>query len=101
MFNIFLTLQVIIVILMVLAILLQKNGEDSLAGLSGSGTGIVSSRASGNFLSKTTMILAILFMANSLVLAKLSTQDSRKAKTLLEELDSKQESKSLEAPIAD
>ena len=44
MFNIFLTLQVIIVILMVLAILLQKNGEDSLAGLSGSGTGIVSAR---------------------------------------------------------
>lgn len=101
MFNILLTLQIILVTLMVFAILIQKNDGNGLAGLSGSGSGIISNRASGNFLSKLTMFLAILFMANSLALAKLTTKDSNKAKALLESLTAKSEPKELEAPVAD
>lgn len=99
--TVLLILQSVIVIVMVLAIILQKNDGNSLAGLAGGGSGIISSRTSGNFLSKFTMILAIAFMVNSLALAKIAVNDSNKAKSLLQSLSSKIESKELEAPIAD
>lgn len=36
--------------------------------------GVMSGRSAANFLTKTTIVLAIIFFANALVLANLSTQ---------------------------
>jgi|GEM_PF-4934699 len=99
--TVLLILQSVIVIVMVLAILLQKNDGNSLAGLAGGGSGVISNRTTGNFMSKLTMILAIMFMVNSLALARFAVTDSNKAKALLQSLENKMESKELEAPIAD
>lgn len=65
--------------LLVAVILLQKTNVDGIANLASNSQGIVSSKASANFLTRATTILAIIFMLNSLVLANLS---SRKTKSL-------------------
>ncbi len=77
MLDILLIVQIVICLLLVIVILLQRTGADSLSGLSGGGTsGVVSAKTAANFLSRTTIVLSILFMANSIVLANLSTKKS-------------------------
>lgn len=75
MLDILLIVQIVISLLLVTVILLQRTGADSLSGLSGGGTsGVVSAKTAANFLSKTTIILATLFMVNSIILANLSSK---------------------------
>ena len=75
MLDILLIVQIIISALLIIVILLQRTGADSLSGLSGGGnTGVVSARAAANFLSRTTIVLIVAFMANSIVLANLSSK---------------------------
>lgn len=69
---VFFVIQIIVAVLLVLVILMQKTSSDGLAGLGGGSNNLMSSKASANFLTKLTIILAILFMSNSLILAKLS-----------------------------
>lgn len=75
-----LVLQVVIAVVMIILVLLQKSDGDSLSGISGGSGGlnsVISSRASANILSKTTMILIAVFMINCLVLAGLSNSASK------------------------
>ena len=75
MLDILIIVQIVVAILLIAVILLQKTGADSLSGLSGGGnTGVVSARAAANFLTRTTVILATIFIANSIILANLSTK---------------------------
>ena len=75
MLDILLIIQIVISLLLIIVILLQRTGADSLSGLSGGGTtGVVSAKTAANFLSKTTIALAVLFMGNSIVLANLSSR---------------------------
>jgi preprotein translocase subunit SecG len=75
MLEILLIVQIVISLLLIGVILLQRTGADSLSGLSGGGnTGVVSARAAANFLTRTTVILASLFILNSIVLANLSSK---------------------------
>lgn len=69
--TILLFIQVFIVIGLIGAILLQKTGSDSLAGLSGGGNGLLSSKSTANVFSKVTVYLAIAFVVNSLLIAKI------------------------------
>ena len=75
MYTIFLFIQVIVSILLILSILLQSSKNDGLSGLSGGNTGsmpqLMSNKSSANAIQKITIILAILFMSNSLILANL------------------------------
>lgn len=73
--------HLIISALLVGIILLQRTSEDSLGGLSGGSgfSGIMSVRSSASFFSKLTVILAVLFMVNCLVLANLSLKESKKS----------------------
>jgi len=72
MVSLLLVLQVIIVLGLVLVIMLQKSSSDSLAGLSGGANGaLLSSSRSYDIVSKTTITLAALFMANSIAIANL------------------------------
>ncbi|MDX2049723.1 MAG: preprotein translocase subunit SecG [Rickettsiaceae bacterium] len=75
MLNILLIVQITISILLILVILIQRTGADSLSGLSGGGnSGVVSARTAANFLTKTTIVLAAMFMINSIILANLSSK---------------------------
>ena len=93
MFNtmaLFIIVQICIIALIVLVVLFQKSGTDSLAGLSGGGHGIVSGRTSGTLLTKITFFLAIAFMLNSLFLARLTIANFQSSGDLL---------KSITAPV--
>jgi preprotein translocase subunit SecG len=73
-----LILQVVIALVMIVTILLQKSGGDSLGGIGGSGSGGlgggISARASANAITKFTIFLVALFMLNSLILARISAK---------------------------
>jgi preprotein translocase subunit SecG len=80
---------------------MQKTGNDGLSGMSGgSGNmGVVTGRTVANFLTKTTVVFATLFIINAIILANLSS--SKKNLGIIkkiEQVDDKQEESSL--PIA-
>ena len=79
MLDILLVVHIIISILLIIVILMQKNNSDGLAGLGGGGSnmGLVTARAAANFFTRVTIFLAVLFMANSLLLANLSNQSNK------------------------
>ena len=77
MLNILLVVHVVIAVLLISVILLQKNSADALAGLGGGNNmGVVSARGAANFMTRMTVVLAIAFMVNSLVLANLSNKSA-------------------------
>lgn len=76
-------LQAIIAVLLIIVVLLQfgKGAEAGLMSAAGSES-IMSSSTRGNIMTKITAVLAILFLANSIVLAKL--QNSKFEKSILD-----------------
>jgi preprotein translocase subunit SecG len=68
--------HIIICVLLIGAVLIQKNDSDALGGLGGGGGmsmgGVMSTRTSKTFLSRVTTILAVIFFVTSLALAMLS-----------------------------
>lgn len=75
MLDILLFIHIIIAMLLIIVILMQRSGSDGVSGLSGGNNmGVVSARTVGNFLTKSTVVLATLFLINALVLANLSAQ---------------------------
>lgn len=80
MLDILLVIHVVVAILLIAVILLQRNSADALAGLGGGGggnMGIVTARSATNFMTRMTVVLAIAFMGNSLVLANLSNKSTK------------------------
>lgn len=72
-----LVLQVVIALVMIFMVLIQKSDGDSLSGIGGGSGGlnsVISSKSSANFLTRSTMVLAALFMLNCLVLALISSK---------------------------
>lgn len=101
-----LILQIILAFLLIILVLLQKNNSEGWSGLanssSASGTGIVSARASANFLSKSTAIIAFLFMANSLFLAVLVANKNQAPSIIEKSISSESDKKSdSSVPIAE
>ncbi len=105
--TVLLVIQIIIAVAMIGLILMQKSSSDGLSGLGGgnSNMGVISTKASANFLTKTTAILAALFMLNSLLLGNLAYR-SVDDKTLLDKIIEQDQAKpiktndELELPLA-
>ena len=72
--NIIFVLNVIFAILLVIVILLQKS-EGGALGLGVSQDSFISSRSASSFLTKTTAILATLFIITSISLTIISKQE--------------------------
>ena len=90
----------IVVALLLIGIILIQQGKGATAGAAfgtGASSTVFGSRGSASFLTRTTAILATLFLANSLLLAYLYGQ-SLEQKSLLEEVTSRPADVS-EAPI--
>jgi preprotein translocase subunit SecG len=89
MLNTLLFVHLVIALLLVIVILLQKTSTDGLSGIGGGGNnmGVMSGRSAANFLTKTTIILAIVFFANAIVLANLSTKKHTDFSTKLEKIE--------------
>ncbi len=74
--TILLVIHIFIALALVGIILIQRSSNDGL-GLGGGGNNFLSGRASANLLTRTTAILAIAFMTNSMVLAYMASHTSQ------------------------
>ncbi len=100
--------QVFVVLILVLLVFMQKNNSEGVANLTGSSANSIVGKDFNNILSKCTMLLAILFMANSLFLAKLSNDEYRSAKSLIhgnmndiKSESNKEDDKVIDVPLSD
>ena len=105
--TLLLVLQIFIIILLTALILLQKSKSGSF--ISGNTNSYISEKAYSSFITKFTMFLAVIFMANSLVLAKIEVNKNLSVKSLIKSLEIKKEqpkdkiklNKDMEAPKAE
>lgn len=82
MYTILLVIHSIIVLFLIMIILVQRTGDDGLSGLGGGGGGgnqFLTGRSQANLLTRTTAILATLFMGTSLGLAVLANHMSTRS----------------------
>ena len=97
--NIILAINIISAILLVVVILLQKS-EGGALGIGVGQDSFISSRSAGNFLSKTTGIIATIFIITSISITVLS-QKKISTTSVLEEVEEKQNSSEPEVPKSD
>ena len=97
--NIVLTLNIILAILLVSVVLLQKSDGGAL-GIGASQESFISSRSAGNFLTKTTAIIATLFIITSVSLTIISNE-GKSSSSVLEKIEEKQDSSEPEIPKSD
>ena len=94
--NIVLTLNIIFAVLLIVVILIQKS-EGGALGLGVSQDSFISSRSVGNFLTRTTAIIATLFIVTSIILTIIS-REQIPVSSVLEKIEEKQDSSEPEIP---
>ncbi len=97
--EILLVIQVIVAIALIAFVLLQRSDSDGFGLGSSSGGGVMSGKGKASFMTRTTAILAAIFMINSLLLAIVTTRGS--GDSITSRIAEKAESKELEAPLGD
>ena len=97
--NFILIINVILAILLILTVLLQKS-EGGALGLGVSQDNFISSRSAGSFLTKTTAILATLFIISSISLTVMSNKEFSTS-SVLEKIEEKEDSSEPEIPKLD
>ena len=94
--NFVLIIDIILAILLIISVLLQKS-EGGALGLGVSQDTFISSRSAGNFLTKTTVILATLFIITSISLTIMS-KDEFSATSVIERVEEEKDSSEPEIP---
>jgi len=94
--NLVLIINIILAILLIGSVLLQKS-EGGALGLGASQESFISSRSAGSFLTKTTAIIAALFIITSISLTILS-KENLPTKSVLETVDEEETSSEPEIP---
>ena len=97
--NFILLMNVFLAILLVIIILIQKS-EGGALGLGVSQDSFISSRSAGNFLTKTTAIIAILFIVTSISLTIMS-RDQISSTSVLEKIEEKEDITEPQIPKSD
>ena len=97
--NFILLINIISAILLIIVVLLQKS-EGGALGLGASQESFISSRSASNFLSKTTGIIATIFIITSILMTILSQKEISRT-SVLEKIEEKQESTEPEIPKSD
>ena len=97
--NFILLINIIAAILLIIVILLQKS-EGGALGIGASQDSFISSRSASNFLSKTTGIIATIFIITSILMTILSQKEISRT-SVLEKIEEKQESTEPEIPKSD
>jgi len=79
-------LQIIVAVALIIFVLIQhgKGADTGAAFGSGASSTVFGSRGSGNFLTHTTTVLAVIFLGNSLLLGYLSSHMIRSKGSLLD-----------------
>ena len=94
--NILLVVNVVLAVILVLLILFQKS-EGGALGLGVSQDNFVSSRSAGSFLTKSTAIIATLFIVTSISLTIMS-KDQFSNTSVLEKVDEDRDSSEPQIP---
>ena len=97
--NFIIVINIILAVLLVLVILLQKS-EGGALGIGVSQDSFITSRSAGNILTKTTAILAALFIFTSISLTVMS-KDQFSTTSVLEKVEEKSDSSEPEIPKSD
>lgn len=74
MYTILLVVHTILVLFLIIMVLLQRTDSDGLGGLGGGGNQFMTGRATANLMTRTTAILAGLFMLTSIVLGVMANR---------------------------
>tara|TARA_Y100000590_G_scaffold127688_1_gene145969 strand:+ start:6176 stop:6475 length:300 start_codon:yes stop_codon:yes gene_type:complete len=97
--NIVLAINIFSALLLVIVILIQKS-EGGALGLGVSQDSFISSRTAGNFFTKTTAVLATIFIVTSIVLTVLSNEKIPTS-SVLDKVDEKQDTSEPQIPKSD
>ena len=97
--NFILILNIILAILLIGVILLQRS-EGGALGLGISQDNFISSRSAGSFLTKTTAILAALFIITSISLTIISKEEFSST-SVLEKIEEEKDSSEPQIPKSD
>ena len=100
--NFVLILNIILAILLIVVVLLQKS-EGGALGLGASQDSYISSRSAGSFLTKTTAVIAALFIITSISLTIMSKEEFSSTSVLekIEEDEDKEDFSEPEIPKLD
>lgn len=102
--TVLLVIHLLVAIFLVAVILLQRSEGGALDGLGGSNgaSSFLSARGTGNFLTRTTAILATIFIITSISLSLYYKGTDRHAKSILEEapVAAEAEPSAPQAPVA-
>ncbi len=84
--GILLAIHVVVTILLISIILIQKNegGSSLFASSASSSGGMFNARGQSNILTKTTWILASIFLANCVLMAYMASSSIKNANTVVE-----------------
>ena len=99
-FPIVLTIHLLLAIGLVGVVLLQRSEGGALGIGGGGGSGLLTGRAAGNLLTRTTAILAGSFFVTSLVLAVLANSHSKAPETPFDKLPASAPAASFPQPAA-
>ena len=94
--NILLTVNVILAIILVILVLIQKS-EGGALGIGVSQDSFISSRSASNFLTKSTAIIATLFIITSISLTIMSKEEISSS-SVLEKVQEKEDSSEPQVP---
>jgi protein translocase SecG subunit len=86
---------------MIILVLTQKSGNNSLSGIGASGgvNSAISSKAGNAILTKSIMILVAIFMGNCLILATITARSEAPSMSKIEKiLEEEQKNKKLQIP---
>ena len=97
--NLVLILNIILALLLIGSVLLQKS-EGGALGLGASQDSFISSRSAGSFLTKSTAIIATLFIITSISLTIMS-KENLPTKSVLESVEEQKTSSEPEIPKLD
>ena len=97
--NFILILNIVLAILLIGVILLQRS-EGGALGLGVSQDNFISSRSAGSFLTKTTAILAALFIITSILLTIVSKEEFSST-SVLEKVEEEKDSSEPQIPKSD
>ncbi|WP_295022388.1 preprotein translocase subunit SecG [Sulfurimonas sp.] len=90
-----LIVQIILVVMLVIAVLLQKSSSIGLGAYSGSNDSVFGAKGPASFLSKTTFFIGFLFVANTIALGYVYSKASSSSV-----VDNMVQSTNITAPVA-
>ncbi len=90
-----LIVQIILVVMLVIAVLLQKSSSIGLGAYSGSNDSVFGAKGPASFLSKTTFFIGFLFVANTIALGYVYSKASSSSV-----IDQMAPSTNIAAPVA-